>query len=153
ILISPHLHWSGAITRGYIPCASGGSRPIMAGKYEPLARYLKSIAPDEEIGLDLRVVDQMVGGLPPNSLTANWWSNAAGHSQALAWLSAGRRARVDLLARRVVFSRSDAAIAPRSRIAVGSRVLSIMDGIKALDAVLRQAGYRSVVAAVAEHTV
>lgn len=136
-----------------IPSPYGESRLIVAGKYEPLAQYLKSIPPDEEIGLDLRVVDQMVGGLPPNSMTAKWWSNAPGHSQALAWLSVGRRARVDLSASTVVFSPAAVATVPPSRIAVAPRVPPIMDGIKALDAVLRRAGYASVTAAVAEHSV
>lgn len=70
----------------------------MAGKYEPLTAYLRTIPADEEVGLDLRVLDQMVNGLPPNARTAAWWANTAGHSQALAWLSLGRRARVDLTA-------------------------------------------------------
>jgi len=112
-----------------------------------------AIAEDEEASIDLRELDRLVGGLPPNANFANWWSNTAGHSQALAWLSVGRRARVDFSSGRVVFSRVGTAMpTPVHGLSV-RRVLTIMDGIVALDSVLRRAGYASIPAAVAEHTV
>lgn len=125
----------------------------MAGKYEPLTEYLRSIPADEGISLDLRVVDHMVGGLPPNAQTPNWWANTAGHSQALAWLTLGRRARVDFGAGRVVFTAVGEPVVPGAVAEVAPRVPVLMNGIAALDAVLRRAGYSSVAAAVSEHTV
>jgi hypothetical protein len=125
----------------------------MAGKYDPLTDYLRSIPPHEGVGIDLRVLDRMVRGLPPSSASAEWWANTAGHSQALAWLSVGRRARVDLAAGRVIFSAAGPPVARGARSGIDTRVPAVMNGIKAFDAVLRRAGYRSVAAALAEHTV
>jgi hypothetical protein len=124
----------------------------MGGKYGPLTDHLRSVSANDEVAIQLRVLDQMVGGLPPSSASAEWWANTAGHSQALAWLSVGRRARVDLLAGQVVFSAAGAPVTRTPSGPITSRVPAVMDGVKALDAVLRRAGYASVAAAVAEHT-
>jgi len=117
----------------------------VAGKYEPLSEFLRLIPASEEAALDLKALDRMVGGLPPNAASASWWTNTAGHAQARAWMLLGRRARVDLRAGRVVFSPAGIHIAPRTP--------PVMDGVKVLDAFVRRAGYPSVAAAVAEHTV
>jgi hypothetical protein len=82
-----------------------------------------------------------------------WCANTTGHSQAMAWLTVGRRARADLGAGRVVFSPAGEPLVPGSEAEVRTRAPLIMDGITALDSVLRRAGYDSVAAAVAEHTV
>jgi hypothetical protein len=39
----------------------------LSSKYEPLKEFLGSVPAGEEVGVDLRVVDRMVGGLPPNA--------------------------------------------------------------------------------------
>jgi hypothetical protein len=125
----------------------------MPGKYEPLTAFLRTVPADEEVGLDLRVLDGMVSGLPPNARTSAWWANTSGHPQALAWLSVGRRARVDLVAGRVVFSPSGVVAVSVRGAPSATRMAPIMNGITALDAVIQRAGYQSVAAAVAEHTV
>jgi hypothetical protein len=44
-------------------------------------------------------------------------------------------------------------MSPAARAGVAPRVAEVMDGVKALEIVLKRAGYESIVAAVAEHTV
>ncbi len=81
----------------------------MAGKYEPLHRFLieHGLGPAE---LDFRQVADMVGGLPPTAYKRpEWWANNDDrHVQARAWLEAGRQVEdVDLAAQRVRFTATD----------------------------------------------
>lgn len=55
-------------------------------------------------------IADLVGGLPPTAYTTRqWWANnSAAHTQAHAWLRAGRTVEsVDFNARRVRFSARD----------------------------------------------
>ena len=132
----------------------------MPGKYEPWEAMLRTAPADEEVRVEVSKLAELVGGLPPSARTPMWWANTAGHPQALAWLAVGRRAQVDLASGHVVFSpagevRSRPAFlgqasTPR-RTAWG--LTPIMDGVATLDALIRRAGYLSVTAAIAEHSV
>ena len=124
----------------------------MPAKYAPLTEYLRGIQ-EQEVVVDFATLGGMVGGLPPSSAYQAWWANTRGNTQAQAWLAVGRRARVDLASGTVVFSISglDTNLDPRPRTMARSPI--VLDGISALDSVLRRAGYASTAAAVAEHTV
>lgn len=119
----------------------------MGAKYAALTQYLQAAPADEDVVLDLTMLGHMVGGLPPSSTSPGWWSNSSGHTQAQAWLMTGRTVRRE--ADRVVFS--PVGVAAGSKAA--SKSTMILDGVAALAAVLRRAGYPSIVAAVTEHTI
>src|ERR1700738_4572553 len=132
----------------------------MPGKYEPWEAMLRRVPADEEVRVEVSKLAELVGGLPSSARTRVWWANTIAHPQALAWMAVGRRAQVDLTTGHVVFSPAGKAInrpaslgqtsTPR-RTARG--LAPIMDGVATLDALLRRAGYQSVAAAIAEHTV
>lgn len=124
----------------------------MPAKYAPLTEYLRGIQ-EQHVAVDFAMLGGMVGGLPPSSAYPAWWANTRGNTQAQAWLAVGRIARVDVAAGRVVFSIAtlDANVVARLRSL--PRTPPVLNGINALDAVLRRAGYPSTVAAVAEHTI
>jgi hypothetical protein len=124
----------------------------MASKYAQLTKYLVRAPADKEIALDLATLEAIVGGLPPSSLSPAWWANTPGHTQAQAWLSAGRQVRAELAAGRVVFSAVGTAT-QKARSATARRVPPILNGVEALAVMLGRARYASVVAAIAEHTV
>ena len=76
----------------------------MPPKYEPLQRYLDGQPPDGVVSLTITEIDKLVGGLPTSSVQRTWWANSKGHSQALAWLQAGRRVLEVRPGQSVVFS-------------------------------------------------
>jgi hypothetical protein len=132
------------------PVVSAESTPSRrGGKYDALTRFLISQSGDAELRLRIDEIAAMVGGLPPSSVDPTWWANTQRHSQAKAWLNAGRRVRRDGTA--IVFTVvTGLGSSPRART---PRISPVLDGVGALDSVLRRAGYPSTVAAVAKHTV
>jgi hypothetical protein len=125
-------------------------------KYDALQRRLEEAPADEPVSLSFNEIDVLVGGLPPNSSDRTWWGNTTNEtrSQAKSWLGAGRRVTEVRLGDTVVFSPADAVVD-----VVGAHTLSrprglppVMDGVEALSAVLLRAGFSSVPAAVAAHT-
>jgi hypothetical protein len=129
----------------------------MPSKYDPLRRFLEAQPADEPVSLTLDEITALVGALPPSSATSMWWSNTVGHSQALAWLQAGRRAIELRLGDAVVFSPVSVQITTpsfrgRPRDNTGRGLHPVMDGVGVLDKVLRAAGYPTIVSAVAAHT-
>ncbi len=122
---------------------------VMASKYDPLRRHLEQEADDEPVSLTLNELVELVGDLPPSSATREWWANTAGHSQAQAWLQAGRRVTDVRLGEAITFSPAgQPALLPSP--GRGSTGLNpVMDGVKVLETTITQVNYNSVVAAVA----
>lgn len=115
-------------------------------KYEALSRWLAERT-DQEVVLTFDEMGALVGGLPASSSQRTWWANS-GHGQSMAWLDAGWVVdRVDFSSKVVRFLRGAAS----SRPGTGRSV--ILDGTAALRITLERAGWRSITAAVAAHTV
>ena len=121
----------------------------MALKYERLARALAGSSASE-VAMSFSELDVLVGGLPASAWESSWWANTRDfrRSQARAWMDAGYRADRVELGVAVTFVRSTDPVARRA-----ARRGSILDGVDQLHALLKQAGYASVAAAVARHTV
>ena len=128
----------------------------MASKYEPLQRTLEQRPGDEVVALTMAEITALVGGLPPSADQPAWWANSPGHVQARAWLQAGRRVQGVRPGDEVVFSAASRVV-PSSRpnpATPGARGRAqIANGVTALDQMLLAAGYSSITAAVAAHTV
>lgn len=157
---------SGVVRCGPLNDAGAGQTDPVPPKYEPLQRYLDGQSADDVVSLTITEIAKLVGGLPPSSAQRTWWANSEDHSQALAWLQAGRRVLEVRPGQSVVFSPSAGRrVARSSSGAAGSSTQSagplaaprglrqIADGVAALDRVLGAAGYPSITAAVAAHTV
>jgi hypothetical protein len=126
----------------------------VAAKYDALERALKASIP-QTVTRTFAELDELVGGLPPSARAdRTWWGNTTnlGHTQARAWMGAGYRVeRVELGMTVTFIAAGGDGIGPRS--GAGRRVRSVLDGVEQLSTLLTRAGYRSVVAAVAEHTI
>ncbi|MGQ7790983.1 DUF7662 domain-containing protein [Faunimonas sp. B44] len=77
-------------------------------KYDPLREYL-SRRKDRYVQMTLADVDRLVG-LPASAYTHEWWWDnedvaTTYHVQCKSWQAAGYLAKVNLLARTVVFRR------------------------------------------------
>ncbi len=96
-------------------------------------------------------LEQLVGALPPSSSGRTWWANTDGHTQALAWLRAGRRVTEISLGESVIFSPVVAVVAGSTTPGPG-KAEPVMDGVRALAEFAERAGYSSVLALVAENT-
>jgi hypothetical protein len=76
--------------------------------YQPLRDFLASRG-DRSVTMSFEEVEELIGRpLPPSAsgtVSRQWWSNSKTHSHARAWLSVGRRAKLNLPARAVTFSR------------------------------------------------
>lgn len=74
--------------------------------YQPLHDYL-SQHPDSAVELGYTEIEELIGRkLPPTAYGNNkrqWWANTETHSQALAWLRANRKAKLDVQRERVTF--------------------------------------------------
>jgi hypothetical protein len=123
----------------------------VATKYAALTQYLVALPRDKEVTLDLHDLAKMAGGLPPSAVQPNWWANTLGHTQARAWLAAGRKVHFD--GRRAVFSTAGEPIVAATGHVKVPQMPVILNGVASLAAILRRAGYSSTVAAVAEYTV
>jgi hypothetical protein len=133
----------------------------VAFKYDPLRRALDAAPPDEPVSFTFAELDELVGGLPPGAWRdRTWWGNTFNRtrSQAVAWMTTGRRVVELQIGKAVVFSPADAPTSgppgtgsPQSTRTHAS--LPILDGITALTDTLSRARYGSVTEAVAAHTV
>lgn len=82
------------------------------GGYGALKARL-SQEPAPVVDLSLSEIEAIMGrSLPPSArgqVMRQWWANTRTHSQARAWLDAGRKAKVDVRGGRVAFVRSEPA--------------------------------------------
>ncbi|HET9731930.1 MAG TPA: hypothetical protein VFP54_04565 [Acidimicrobiales bacterium] len=125
----------------------------MTAKYDRLAAFLDDQAGDEPVSLTINEISDMVGGLPASASQRTWWANTTGHSQALAWLRTGRRVVEVRPGEAVVFSPADGDVpAGPGRTSRRRGNQAVLDGVAALRDIVARAGYESIVAAVAAHT-
>lgn len=127
----------------------------MTAKYEPLTKYLAPRHPDH-VTLTLAELDGVVGGLPTSArVHPTWWGNTVNtsHVHATAWAAAGYRVESIVLGISVTFAPSDGLRATTRAGIAAPRTRAVLDGVDQLTAALGLAGYSSVVAAVARHTV
>jgi hypothetical protein len=85
--------------------------PESKSKYAPLRAHLEAREDDNAISLTFRHIEDLLGTrLPPSARRyQHWWSNdrSGNHTQANAWLDAGRRvAHLDLIDQHVMFIRT-----------------------------------------------
>lgn len=85
-------------------------------KYDPLRDHLKA-NPNNAVRMTFREIETVLGAkLPPSARRyAFWWANdrTGNHSQAYAWMSAGRSvAQLDLVDQRVMFIRTGRNLRP-----------------------------------------
>ena len=78
--------------------------------YQPLQQYLAAQS-DAAVVMSYAQIERLLGRrLPPTAYGDNkrqWWANTETHSQALAWLRANRRAKLDVNRQEVTFIRKD----------------------------------------------
>lgn len=79
--------------------------------YAPLQRRL-STSPQPVVRLSFEEIEQVLGRKLPSSarnarIKRQWWANTETHVQARAWLTAGRRARLDATMDEVVFEQTE----------------------------------------------
>lgn len=119
--------------------------------YQPLLEFLGARG-DRSVSLSFEEIEGIIGRpLPPSASGAasrQWWSNAPSHSHARAWLSLGRKAKLNLAARTVVFSR------PASPTALpGAIVIDTVDlhpiALRLLETIVSDSGISVEAAAVA----
>jgi hypothetical protein len=76
--------------------------------YQPLRDFLAAKG-DRSISLTFTEIEDLIGRpLPPSAsgtASRQWWSNAPSHTHARAWLSLGRKAKLNLREQMVTFSR------------------------------------------------
>lgn len=76
--------------------------------YEPLQSYLTD-NPDASVIMSYKEIERLLGRRLPNTAYGDnkrqWWANTETHSQALAWLRANRKAKLDVKRDRVTFVR------------------------------------------------
>jgi hypothetical protein len=133
------------------PPSRASSSAMPPGKYRHLAEWLLA-QPGPVVETSFDQVARLVGGLPPSSLDRQWWANSD-YAQAKGWLAAGYVVdTVDLSGRTVRFVAGERTRRPRSAGAPRARRL-VLDGAGLLEDTLRRAGWPTVEAAVAAHTV
>lgn len=148
------------------PSKSMGNAPAYGtigrmGKYTPLRQFLERQPPEVEVSLTVDQIADMTGGLPPAAMGRTWWANSKSstHVQARSWMDTGRRVIKVRMGELVVFSPATTSALQEetvsaSRRSNGPRVVdSILDGVAALNEVLKRAGYDSILQAMAAHTV
>jgi hypothetical protein len=94
-------------------------------------------------------IDDLVGGLPPSHVKRQWWANPASGASAqyVAWIGAERVVEaVDFESATVRFS--PRGVKPKAK---GASSSVIDDGVAALEALIRRAGYESTLQLVAAH--
>ncbi len=130
-------------------------------KYDPLRNFLETQPSEIEVKLELDEIANMVGGLPSSAADhREWWANTrSSHSHSLAWLDTGRVVSSVVKGESVIFSPVMGLEAPGRSEKTTSRLgrprikNSILNGVVALEDVLKRAGYPSILHAVAAHTV
>lgn len=79
--------------------------------YAPLQSYL-SRRNESSVVMTYSEIESLLGRkLPPTAYgdhRRQWWANTETHSQALAWLRANRKTKLDMTVDRVTFIRADA---------------------------------------------
>lgn len=79
--------------------------------YQPLKEHLQR-ASEPVVEMTYDEIEKVLGrDLPPSAngdYIRHWWANTMSHSQARAWLEAGRRAQVKVREKRVAFTRQEA---------------------------------------------
>lgn len=80
--------------------------------YEPLQSYLAN-SKEASVEMSYEDIERLLGRpLPRTAYGDNkrqWWANTETHSQALAWLRAGRKAKLDVNRQKVAFVREQPA--------------------------------------------
>ncbi|MEQ1703218.1 MAG: hypothetical protein ABMA25_24190 [Ilumatobacteraceae bacterium] len=118
-------------------------------KYDPLTEHLRRAEPTALV-MTFDQVAAIVEGLPPSARTTrNWWGNTVNPRQvhAAAWIAAGWVVQsVDVRHGTVTFAPGTPDTRPQ-----GKRGTQAPDGVEQLAIVLRRAGYRSTMHAVAAH--
>jgi hypothetical protein len=80
--------------------------------YQPLRDFLAARGA-RSVSLSYDEIEGIIGRpLPPSAkgdVSRQWWANTDSHSQARAWLSLGRKAKLNLQERVVTFSRPASA--------------------------------------------
>lgn len=80
--------------------------------YSPLRTFLRNHG-DQRVSMTFSDVERVLGRrLPPSASGASmrqWWANTDTHSQAKAWLEAGRTAKLDVDNKAVTFVREATA--------------------------------------------
>ena len=131
----------------------------MTSKYEPLRRALDEAPAEESVSFTFAELDRMVEELPSSPRDhRSFWGNTFSHNRphALSWMTTGRRVVELRMGEAVVFSPADAptdGITPVQSTQRPGASNAILDGVEALAKVLSQAGYESVIEAVAAHSV
>ena len=78
--------------------------------YQPLQRYLESRSEDA-VTLTYDEIEKILRRPLPDTARRDkkrqWWANTESHSQALAWLRAHRKAKLDVKRLEVTFTRQD----------------------------------------------
>mgnify|MGYP000885736550 CR=1 FL=1 len=78
--------------------------------YQPLQHHLATAA-ETTVVMSYSEIEHLLGRrLPPTAYGQHmrqWWANTETHSQALAWLRAGRKAKLDVARQRVAFVKQD----------------------------------------------
>jgi hypothetical protein len=76
--------------------------------YQPLKDFLAARG-DRSVNLSFAEIEKLLGRrLPPSArgaVSRQWWANTESHSQARAWLSLGRKAKLNLEEGAITFSR------------------------------------------------
>ena len=125
--------------------------PNVRADYSTLRGHLAS-TDEPEVPMSFHEVALLVRGLPTSALKYQaWWHNTLTSPQGRAWLDSGRRAIVSIRNQTVRFVLHDGASEPVVNRTARSQVL--MDGVRALALFTERAGYASINAAVAEHTI
>ncbi len=118
----------------------------MASRYDPLTRWLAGLA-DSKVTVTFEQVEALVGALPPSAAGRTWWANS-GRGQSAGWLNAGWVvAGFNKDAKTVSF-----AVGVRNTRGGSGRKV-VLDGKATREAFVGQAGWPSISAAVAAHTV
>lgn len=107
-------------------------------RYRNLTDHLTSIG-DDAVTLSFDEIDDLVGGLPPSARKhASWWANSTKPSgQSRHWMTAGRKASVDMDQLLVTFRKAD--VAPTSkRERAARRETGVDDGVVTRKAVTLQ---------------
>jgi hypothetical protein len=143
--------WRVPLARLALSLGDPGQTLGVARDYSPLRLHLQGQPPDEAVTVLWGQLGQLVtGGLPPSASDRHWWANSAAHTQAVAWLGAGRIVSAVALGVSVTFA--PVGVTAAKRAGGGSKRQMVTDGVKALTHLLAKAGYGSIVEAVAAHT-
>jgi hypothetical protein len=110
--------------------------------YQPLHDFLAARG-DRSVNLSFEEIEDIIGrSLPPSAsgtISRQWWSNAPSHSHARAWLSLGRKAKLNLGARTVTFSRPASPTSLPETIAIDIADLHPI-ALKVLETIVMEAG-------------